>query len=169
MEPIFKTKRLLVRELTTDDLAPFHEMQGNVNVMRYVGTPPMNLEENRKDLEKVLSAYPTPENEFNVWAVTTKPGGFVGTVALLKNDKAEWEIGYRLLESKWGNGYGSEITAGLINYAFRIHKVDILVAYVDKRNEASVHILSKYMRFVKEFWNEVDQCTDLKFEINHRK
>lgn len=166
MKSIFETSRLLVRKLSMADISAFHEMQGNTNVMQFVGTPPLSLEENQKDLEKVIKAYETPEKPFYVWAVITREHDFVGTVALLENDKKEWEIGYRLLESKWGKGYGSELTRGLIDYAFTKFKVASLVAYVDKRNKASVHILNKYMHFKKEFWNESDSCIDYKYEIH---
>ncbi|WP_340203345.1 GNAT family N-acetyltransferase [Ascidiimonas sp. W6] len=169
MNTIFETNRLLIRELVIEDLPAFHEMQGNPNVMRFVGTPPMTLDENREDLKKVINAYQNTKSHFNVWASLTKENSFIGTIALLKNDKEEWEIGYRLLESAWGNGYGSELTQGLIHYAFNILNLPSLVAYADKENKASIYILNKYMNFINEFWNKTDQCVDRKYELKNLK
>lgn len=147
------------------DLNGFHEMQGNPNVMKYVGAKTLSFNDNKKDLEKVLTAYSDGSQLFNVWAAVTNEQKFIGTVALLKNDKNEWEIGYRLLESAWGNGYGSELTEGLIAYAINIKGLKDLVAYVDTNNRASVKILDKFMTFKEEFWNGEDGCMDRKYTV----
>ncbi len=169
MKIIFETKRLFVRELVMSDLNGFHEMQGNPNVMKYVGANVLSFDENKKDLEKVIAAYTDGTQLFNVWAAVTRQQIFAGTVALIKNDKNEWEIGYRLIENAWGNGYGSELTEGLIAYAINVIGLKELVAYVDINNKASLKILEKYMTFKEEFWNGDEGCMERKYALTAKQ
>ncbi len=164
---IFKTERLLVRELRESDLPGFHEMQGNPNVMKYVGQSAMGPEENRADLKRVIDLYGKQNNDFWVWAITTEKDVFVGTGAIIINEKNEWEIGYRFLESHWGNGYGTEITKGLIEHAFNSMNIKTLKAYVDRDNIGSVKILERFFDFEKEIWNEDDQCFDRVYKLSN--
>ncbi len=165
-EVIFTTPQLHVRKLVAKDLPDFHTLQANPKVMRFVGGKVMTLEENRSDLVKVQSAYEQTNNTFWIWAITTLQQIFVGTCALLINDKQEWEIGYRFIEEYWGKGYGKEITKGLIDHAFGAMDIETLVAYVDEKNVGSVKILDRYFNYVSTEWNEAEQCQERKCELH---
>ncbi|MEH7350866.1 GNAT family N-acetyltransferase [Gottfriedia acidiceleris] len=67
----------------------------------------------------------------------------IGTCAVIKNDSDEFEIGYRLAEEEWGNGYGSEIASLIEDYCFGIRKLNFIVATVEAKNIYSVKILEK--------------------------
>lgn len=166
---IFSTNRLVVRQLTKLDIEGFHKLQSNPKVMQYTGTAPMSLEENKIDLNKVLNHYKDANNTFWVWAITTPNNIFIGTVAIYFNEQKEWEIGYRILEEHWGNGYGKEVTQGLIEHAFTKMNIKTLVGYVDKKNTSSIKILQHFFEFEKEYWNDKDQCWDLKFVVQNTK
>lgn len=158
---IFKTERLLVRKLTFDDLQPFHKMQSNKNVMRFVRVKIMTYEDNVKDLKDVIEKYDKPANDFWIYAVERiLDRTFVGTVAFVKDGKDD-EIGYRFLEEYWRNGYGSEIIKGMILYAKEI-KLPKLIAYVSPENKGSEKIL-KNADF--EFLESV-HCEDLNIPEN---
>ena len=152
---IFSTERLLVRKLRATDFPPFHEMQSNPNVMQHIIGRAHTEAENETQLKGVIDAYAKPNNNFWVWAILRKEdSAMVGTCAIIKTE-GEDEIGYRFLEKYWGNGYGLEITTGLINHALDTMKVPSLMAVVDKRNIASVKILERSkLKFIKEFVNE---------------
>ncbi len=142
MEVIYETERLLVRKLVMDDLEPFHEMQGNANVMRFVKPRVMSYEENKSDLIRLISLYNTPKNDFFIYAIERKTDKeFIGSVALVK-DESDDEIGYRFLEKYWGLGYGGEIVKGLVDYC-RASDFKKLVAYVAVENVASRKIIEK--------------------------
>ncbi|WP_417444835.1 GNAT family N-acetyltransferase [Joostella sp.] len=165
---IFNTQRLSIRALTTEDLDLFHKMQNDQEVMKYVGGKVFTFEENKKDLENILKFYKDPKNVFWVWAITlSENNNFIGTVALVKNEKNEHEIGYRLLKKYWKKGYGKEVTNGLIKYAFEEKKIKEIVAYVDKNNVTSVRILDSTFNFIKEFYNEADNCIDRYYKISN--
>ena len=165
---IFTTSRLIVRRLTETDLPYFHKMQRSGRVMKYVGGRTVSLEENRKDLKNIIGLYTKRNNDFWVWAVLLKDKDrFIGTCAIVKNDKEEYEIGFRFLKKFWGAGYGKEVVEGLIFCAFTILKLKQIVAYVDKKNKASVKILERYFDFVEEYYNVKERCTDRFYRLDN--
>ena len=165
---IFQTPRLRIRRLQWNDLEAFHELQSNEKVMRYTTGRPFSREENEADLKNVLAKYEVPGNTFWVWAMERKlDHHFVGTCAIVETETKEFEIGYRVLERFWGNGYGLEVTNGLIIHGFNEMDLPELVAYVDKKNQPSVIILEKSpFSFVKELYNENYQSEDYLYKIN---
>ena len=162
MEIHFATERMFVRGLQKNDLYAFDEMQGNPQVMKYVGGKANTLEENRLDLENVINCYSQKSNQLWVWAIISKNTyELIGTCALVDEDENCSEIGYRFLQKHWGYGYGLEIVKGLVKYAFEKLSKSRLVAYVDVDNKASVRILEQSpFNFQKEFYNEKESCMD---------
>ncbi|MFY0604151.1 MAG: GNAT family N-acetyltransferase [Flavobacteriaceae bacterium] len=140
---IFETNQFLVRELLMSDLHPFHKMQSNPLVMQYVTGVIKPLSENKKELADLIAKYKKSDNDFFIYAIESKEDNtFVGSVALVKDDKGDDEIGYRFLEEYWGLGYGYEICDGLIEYCRSIN-FPKLVGYVVDVNIASAKILEK--------------------------
>lgn len=159
---IFQTSRLLIRQLTYEDFKPFHEMQNNFNVMQYASGKAQSLEENKADLKKVIDHYSEKNNGFWVWAIERKSDQeLIGTAAIIIDEKNEGEVGYRLLEKHWGNGYASEILIDLINFGFNEMQLQAIHANVDVRNIASVKMLDKsILEYIGEEWNEDFQSND---------
>lgn len=140
---IFETDRFLVRELLMSDLEPFHEMHANINVMRYVRGTAMTREENEKELPELIQKYALEDNDFWIYAIERKSDNtFVGSVALVKDDQNDDELGYRFLEKYWGMGYGLEICRGLVDHA-KVIGLPKLIGYVADVNIASAKILKK--------------------------
>lgn len=140
---IFETDRLLVRELLISDLEPFHEMHSNINVMRYVRGTAMTREENEKELPELIHKYNEEGNDFWIYAIERKlDTAFIGTVALVKDDQNDDELGYRFLEKYWRLGFGLEICEGLVSYCRSIG-FPKLIGYVADVNVASSKILKK--------------------------
>lgn len=164
---IFQTTRLLIRPLRPTDIAPFHEMQGNLNVMRYTTGRAQTEEEDLASLQDCIRKYDEPNNNFRVWAIERKTDqAFVGTVALIVNEEGEDEIGFRLLEKYWGNGYGQEAADALCKYAFEAKNIQTLVAYVFVDNVGSVKILERAgFKLIKEWFNEAYKAMDRLYHL----
>lgn len=164
---VFQTSRLLVRQLTYEDFEPFNIMQSNFNVMQYASGKTNTLEENQADLKKVIDHYQDANNGFWVWAIKRKSDQkFIGTVAIIVDEKNEGEVGYRLLEKHWGNGYATEILKDLIDFGFEKMKLKVIHASVDVRNIASIKMLDKsILEFIREEWNEDFQSNDRLYRL----
>jgi RimJ/RimL family protein N-acetyltransferase len=140
---IFETDRLIVRKLQMSDLEPFHTMQSNPKVMRYADGEVKSIEAHEEELNALIELYQKSANEFWIYAIERKQDTeFVGTLALVKDDQQDDEIGFRYLEKYWGLGYGSEIGLGLIDYCRSVN-MPKLIGYVIDKNMASAKILQK--------------------------
>lgn len=140
---IFETPRLTVRKLQMSDLHLFHAMQSNPKVMQYADGEVKSLDAHEKELQDLIELYQKEKNDFWIYAIERRQDHeFVGTMAFVKDDQQEDEIGFRFLETYWGLGYGSEIGLGLIDYCRSVN-MPKLIGYVIDKNIASARILEK--------------------------
>lgn len=140
---IFETKIVLVRKLKLSDLEMFYELESNPKVLQYATGEPKNFEESKTDLQQLIQRYDVVDNDFWIYAVErTSDNQFIGTVALIKDDDGNDEIGYRFIERYWGKGYATNLCKGLINYCKSIGIKKLIGCVVDE-NIASAKILQR--------------------------
>ncbi len=163
---IFETKRLQVRRLQITDLKSFYELESNPNVLQYATGEPKNLKESEEDLLQLIKRYDNPDNDFWIYAIERKEDNvFVGTVALIKDEEGNDEIGYRFIERFWGNGYATEICEGLIDYCKSIGMKKIIGCVVDV-NVASAKILKRFnFKEIEKFVSDDIGLTETKYEL----
>ena len=163
---LFLTKRLTIRELTPNDIDGFYDLQSNKTAMDMVPDKIMTFDACQRDLNIRIRNYNSDQKEFDVWAVIdSKNNDFVGTCALVYLDDSNVEIGYRFREQYWGNGIGTEVAQGLINFVFTNRSEKRIVADVSQNNLGSTRILEKLMTKTGESFNKTDNCIDLHFEL----
>lgn len=154
---IFETERLIIRALKTTDSAAFFDMMGNPNVMNPIPQKVMTKAESDSKLYELMT-FEKASNK-KVWSLIEKKStNFIGICGLLINNDGENEIAYRLRENYWGNGYGTEIAKGLINYGFNTLDFDLITADVYVKNVKSIKILDKFFSKQSEFFNQNDNC-----------
>ena len=140
---IFETGKLLVRRLKMSDIKPYHEMQSNPKVMQYVTGEVQTEKEHLVELDRLISFYDIKGNDFWIYAIDRKSDHeFIGTVAFVKDDENDDEIGYRFLEKYWGLGYGYDLCKASVVYCSSIG-MPKLIGYVINMNVASAKILKK--------------------------
>ena len=106
------------------------------------------------------------ENNNYVWGVFEKENSdLIGLCLLLINDENDRELGYRFREDYWGNGYGTELVKGTIDYCFNELKLEKITADVNIENTASINILKKFLTPVKEYYHKRVQCTNRRYEL----
>jgi len=144
---LFDTQRLYVRKLESNDIDEFHRMQSNQNVMRFI-KPIMNYEESKNELDRFIGYYENQKKMFRIWALIEKQTDkFIGICGVYLNDKYEVEIAYRLQQTNWGKGYGTEIAKELVDFCFTTLEYDKLFAHAREGNVGSRKILSKIMDY----------------------
>lgn len=149
MNLILKTDRLILRELQLSDADAFFAMDSNPKVHIYLWQKPVEkIEETIQTIEFVHKQY--QDNGIGRFAILLKDTNeFIGWAGLkynteMVNNKTNfYDIGYRLEEKFWGNGYASEATFAWLKYAFESMKIKKIVAAAHAENSASNRILQK--------------------------
>jgi RimJ/RimL family protein N-acetyltransferase len=127
---------LTARILQPADQLDVFMLEGNANVLRYADGELLSYEQAHGAIQRLRS----PEDDLRVYAVSTSDRPFVGTVATLDYGESI-EIGYRLLESFWGQGLGRPIAALALALARQEYPNRRVFARCDLRNGASLAVL----------------------------
>ena len=141
------TERLLLREITWNDLEDIHRLHSvpEVDEFNTLGIPG-NLDVTRELIRHDIEAKTVDPQSRYTWRIILKnTGDFIGLAGMtLSNDKYRLgEIYYKLLPAYWGKGYATEVVRNLIVVGFDkfgLHKVEAGVAC---ENERSIHVLEK--------------------------
>jgi RimJ/RimL family protein N-acetyltransferase len=150
-----RTDRLVLRELTADDLDALVELDSDPEVMHFItgGRPTPRAELRDEMLPYWLDFYRRGEG-FGFWAAQERgTGRFLGWFHLRPKAGAEGaELGYRLRRDVWGQGYASEGSRALVDKAFRELGVDRVYAETMAVNTASRRVMEKAgLRYLRTF------------------
>lgn len=146
-----ETKRLLHRAFGVEDADAFYALNGNPDVMRWTGEPPVESVESARI---AIATYPDFDTVgYGRWACllreTEQIIGFCGLKYLPELD--EVDVGYRFLPEFWGQGFATEASAASIQFGFEILQIDRVIGLVLPDNAASIRVLEKVgMRLVGE-------------------
>jgi len=160
-----ETKRLVLRDLRIEDLEGMFELDSNPNVHRFLGNKPIKTKaEARQTIESVLNQYST--RGIGRFAVIKKSSSqFIGWAGIRLNTEYNmngftnyYDIGYRLIEQFWGNGYATESGIASVNYAFNVMKLPELYATTEIGNQASHNALLKIgLEYKEDFYFDEEQ------------
>lgn len=162
MNIYIETERLIIRDLTTQDLDGMFALDSNPEVHRYLGNKPIkNKAEALQYINDVQKQY--AERGIGRWAVELKDTGeFIGWCGFrLYNDYTFnnhinfYDIGYRLRQEFWGKGYATEASKACLQYAWDVLKLDTIYGITERNNEASHRVLLKIgLNYVEDFYYE---------------
>ncbi|MFT7155387.1 MAG: ribosomal-protein-alanine N-acetyltransferase [Parvicella sp.] len=161
----FSTNRLHFRKLIESDRAGYFDLMGNPNVMHPIPTKTMTKVESDAHFDTAVHTdFSTSDRKLLAVDVINGQTN-IGIGAFLFNDLGEPEIGYRLREQFWGNGYGSEMAHGIIEYGFNHMNYEIMTGDAAVANIPSIKILEKYMNMRSEYYSEEYKCVDRRYEV----
>lgn len=131
-----ETERLVLRQWKNSDYRIFSEFYAAEDNARYVGGV-KTAEESWRLMATYIGHYEL--RGFSYPAVVQKEtGNLIGTVGLWKSHSwPEPELGYWLLPTSQGKGYGVEAGLAVKEFALTKLKFDSLVSYIDPSNEPS--------------------------------
>ncbi len=147
MTTVFETDRLIVRHWSEADAEAAFAIFGDPDVMRFVGDtgePHPNVDFTRERL-RVRSERWSAVDGLGNWAVVEKQtGALIGGGGLAELDEIDAvEVFYHFRKDRWGNGYATELTIGLIDYGFAHLDRSRLVGLAYPENAASLRVMSK--------------------------
>ncbi|NQU51502.1 MAG: GNAT family N-acetyltransferase [Bacteroidetes bacterium] len=142
-----ETERLILSEITIDDLENIHQLHSipEVDEFNTLGIP-----KTIKDTENIImplfeAKQKIPRNSYTWKIILKETDTFIGLAGFfLSNDKFRLgEIYYKLNPDYWGNGYATELSKQLVILGFNdfnLHKVEAGVA---TGNIKSIRVLEK--------------------------
>jgi RimJ/RimL family protein N-acetyltransferase len=144
---MIETERLIVRPWRDGDRTDYLATCNSQAVTAHLGGPAA-VEDIDRALERIRNSQ--EENGFCFWAVERKcDGTFLGYCGLkIINDdvtpvKGEIEIGWRLREEAWGQGYAYEAAEAVLNWAWTNLTVPRIVSFTIPPNEASWRLMER--------------------------
>jgi RimJ/RimL family protein N-acetyltransferase len=146
MFPTTYTQRLIIRPLQASDLHAFHAYRNDPEVARYQSWEWISEEGARRFIEECIRSQPgIPGQWYQVAIELRETGGLIGDMGLGVDlaDPGQGEVGYTLAREHWGQGYGSEAVAALLDYAFSSLGMARINAMCDTRNTASARLMEK--------------------------
>ena len=157
MKTILKTDRLVLREITPDDLPALAAiLQDEQTMFAYEGA--FSDAETQAWLDRMLARY--AKDGFGLWAVCLKDTGeMIGQIGItLQPVEGEEvpEIGYLLNRAHWHKGYAAEAAKACKRYAFDVLKFPEIYSIIRDSNIASMNVAIKNgmtirKRFIKHY------------------
>jgi ribosomal-protein-alanine N-acetyltransferase len=150
--PTLLTSRLVLRELTLEDVKPLHRILNEPDILRYFPHP------DSPDMERVQSLVQLQfthwqEHKFGWWAVILRERseliGWSGLGFLPETE--EVEVAYLLSRPFWGQGFGTEGARAALNFGFDTLDLPQIIGLTHPDNTASQNVLQKCgMRFIEQ-------------------
>lgn len=147
------TDRLRLRPWLDDDLEPLHTLQGDAEMMRFMGAAgPLTLDESREWLEGHREAW--ERDGFGIWAAELKDDGrFVGRVGLARpqwiptdampEPPGEIEVAWFIAHDLQGQGQATEGGRASLDHGFSALGVDRIIGIHQALNASSQRVMEK--------------------------
>ena len=143
------TERLLIRDHTLNDLYNYHELLSDNKSMRYLTfLKTSNLEESKQILQKAIDEANSDDRKYYFFWIENKiTKDFIGEVGynvILSTPFGKIAtIGYYIKKNYWNNGYATEATKKIIDYAFTENNVYRFIGECIKENIGSEIVMKK--------------------------
>ncbi|WP_085909186.1 GNAT family N-acetyltransferase [Kiloniella majae] len=144
------TERLILRPFSSEDGDILFQLYGNDQVMaiRKIGT--QTRQESDSQLAIITDHW--QRRGFGLWAVfDRKSQAFMGECGLREENETDdmpdsemIELSYGLLPEFWGGGLATEAARAVLDFGREKLGMKKIHAFAQKKNAASLHILSKF-------------------------
>lgn len=151
---IKETKRLIIRELSVEDIKDLYQIYQNPDVCRYIEGMDeyieIEIEKHKAYIKNVYAFY-----NYGLWGIFSKTNkaliGRCGIQNQIIDNQAEIELSYLLDRNHWGYGYALECCQAVFSYAADELGITRLVAAIDRLNTRSIRLAERLgMTFEKE-------------------
>jgi [ribosomal protein S5]-alanine N-acetyltransferase len=145
---ILETPRLILRDLTPDDLDPLHLLRSDPVVTRYCDYIACDaLEQTRRWLcETMAHNAKEPRDSYNLAVVRRADRCVMGWIGIGRaNDPTvgELDFGYALRPAFWGQGYMTEALSAVLRFATEQLGTERIYGKCDAKNVGSARVMQK--------------------------
>ena len=149
--PILQSNRLVLRQITEQDVNEVFAMRSNAETMKYIPRPLARTLDDALELIRMISDKINSNTAIN-WAISTHNcSELIGIIGHFEINKANYrsEIGYILHPKFHNQGIISEALDLILKYGFKVLQLHSVESIIDPNNLASEKVLQKN-GFVKE-------------------
>jgi ribosomal-protein-alanine N-acetyltransferase len=145
--PRIETARLLLRQITLDDVDAVFKHFSDTEVLKYMDFEPLKSKKQAEDvITWGIDIYTGGEGI--LWGIIGKESNtFIGTIQYVKkeeNDRVDCaEITYDLARDYWGRGFMLEALQGTLSYVFEVMGITRIETTVHVQNFQSAVVLTK--------------------------
>jgi ribosomal-protein-alanine N-acetyltransferase len=143
------TNRLIIRDYVIEDLDDYHNILSDNKVMYYLqGIKTKNFEDSRENFMQVISDQKSEERKFYHFKIENKiTNDFIGSIGYTVLGNTPYgklvHMGYFIMEKYWNNGYTTEASKRIIEFAFDENNVYRIHTGCFKDNIYSEKIMQK--------------------------
>ena len=175
MKIFLETSRLILRNLTNDDVDNLVILDSDREVMRFInGGIAISRGAIANDFLPYAMSYGKRYDNFGFWAMVEKQSQeFIGWIFLRPEvdfkllqqlnfaEPDTVETGYRIRRQSWNKGYTTEGVRALINKSFTESDIPKIVAWAIAENKASTRVMEKVgMKLQQEYIVTADMLRD---------
>lgn len=147
--PTIITERLILRPHRLDDLAACAALWADADVVRFIGGVPSTREQAWARMLRYKGSWHFLG--FGFWAIEERDGGrFIGEAGFLEGRRdilpsieGTLEVGWVLVPSAHGKGYGTEAVAAMIGWGERHFAGKRMTCIISPENGASLRLAGK--------------------------
>lgn len=143
--PITETERMIIRELSEDDLATLHEILSDPEVMRFSIRGVCDEAATKGFLSWCRFCYRS--GGLGPWALESRSDGtligFCGVAPEKVAGRERLNLGYRLARPFWGKGLATEAAGAVLRYAFEEGGAAEVIALIEPEHKASQRVIQK--------------------------
>ena len=166
---VLETERLLFRDHSPEDLAPFCALEADPEVRRFVGGKPRTREEAE---HRFRNRFLRPASDrLRLWATVFKPDGrYIGYCGVYPHFgeagpiSGEGSLGFTLARAYWGRGLATEAARAFVDFGLNELRLSRIVASVEAGNAASIRVIEK-LGFTLWRLEKIDRRSLYHFEI----
>jgi RimJ/RimL family protein N-acetyltransferase len=141
------TERLILEDMTVQDLSGIRRIARDAGVMKYVLIWLENDEQVAGFLHHAIDESQRADDRLYYMLAVRMPGtGAFAGITFIEIDpdlKSTAEVGYVLLPEYWNAGYASEILRALLAFGFEKLSLHRMYGKCDELNLASAHVMEK--------------------------
>jgi RimJ/RimL family protein N-acetyltransferase len=147
-----KTTRILLREISNDDIPQIHQLNSIAEVDKYntLGLP-KSIADTHDLINPLLIAQQQIPRERYIWLLENEDKEFIGLFGLNKGKPKYYnaEIWYKFSPVYWNKGYATDAVKCVLHFCFNELKLHRIIAGCAIENVASIKVLEK-AGFIKE-------------------
>ncbi len=138
------TERLILRDVTSEDLDALSKVTMDPDVFRYWPSDPDTYETAKKRIERMITKQTEkPRTDFDVAITLKRNEKLFGRCRIRKTSDLQGHIGYMLSKDMWGQGYATEVAKALIEFGFTELNLHRIVATTHPENPGSNRVVEK--------------------------